>query len=134
VNPMATWRDFASPLPGSRRTARQVLSEDHVFVLITPDSPKRHDLGPDGRFTLQTFSRPRAGSDEFDLAGGTHLADDAATRERLLRDARHRANASESLFELTIDRAMHTRWENGPTPEMRSRHRTWRSARSADAG
>ena len=32
-----------------------VLSSDRLFVLITPTSPKRHDLLRDGRYALQTI-------------------------------------------------------------------------------
>jgi hypothetical protein len=43
--------------------------DDRLFVLITPTSPKRHDLLRDGRYALQTFPQPKAGSDEFYVAG-----------------------------------------------------------------
>jgi hypothetical protein len=38
------------------------------------------------------------------------------------------ADASEIAFELWIEHAMHTRWENVLTPQMRSVHRKWRAA------
>jgi hypothetical protein len=38
------------------------------------------------------------------------------------------ADPSESLFELWIDRVMHTRWEDVLTPQMRPVHRTWRAS------
>jgi hypothetical protein len=37
------------------------------------------------------------------------------------------ADASETAFELWIDRVMHTRWEHVLTPQMRSLHRKWRA-------
>ena len=46
-----------------------VLSDDRLFVLIIPTSPKRHDLQRDGRYALQTFPQPKPGSDEFSIAG-----------------------------------------------------------------
>jgi hypothetical protein len=46
-----------------------VLSGDRLFVLITPTSPKRHDLLRDGRYALQTFPQPKPGSDEFYVTG-----------------------------------------------------------------
>jgi hypothetical protein len=159
---MVTWKDFAAAAPELADAGRAqlnqfgvglaflatvrgdgaprlhpvcpVLSDDHLFVLVTPESPKRHDLVRDGRYALQTFPQPKAGSDEFYLAGAAHLVDDAETRQRVLRGARHRADASEILFELTIERAMHTRWEHVLTPQMRSRHQTWRAPGGADAG
>ena len=85
-----------------------VLSNDRLFVLITATSPKRHDLMHDGRYALQTFPQPKPGSDEFSIAGGAVLVDDSAARAEILRDARHMADASEIVFELWLDRVMHT--------------------------
>src|SRR6266446_7762740 len=86
-----------------------VLSNDRLFVLIIPTSPKRHDLLRDGRYALQAFPQPKAGSDEFYVAGKAFLVEDSATRAPVLRDAKHMADASEILFELRIDRVMWTR-------------------------
>jgi hypothetical protein len=104
-----------------------VISGEHLFVLITTTSPKHEDLVRDGRYALQTFPQPKPGSDEFSLAGRARLIDDAATRAAVLRDARHRADESETLFELWIERVMHTRWENVLIPEMRPSRQTWRA-------
>src|SRR6266851_10126205 len=103
-----------------------VLSNDRLFVLITPTSPKRHDLLRDGRYALQSFPQPKPGSDEFFVAGKAVLVDDQAARADILRDAKHMADASETAFQLWIDRVMHTRWEHVLTPQMRSEHRKWR--------
>jgi Pyridoxamine 5'-phosphate oxidase len=104
-----------------------VLSSDRLFVLITPTSPKQHDLLRDGRYALQTFPQPKAGSDEFAISGKAVLVEDSAVRAEILRDAKHMADASETAFELWIDRVMHTRWENVLTPKMRSVHKKWRA-------
>jgi hypothetical protein len=104
-----------------------VLSNDRLFVLITPTSPKRHDLLRDGRYALQSFPQPKAGSDEFSIAGKAVLVEDSTVRAEVLRDAQHMADASETAFELWIDRVMHTKWENVLTPQMRSVHRKWRA-------
>ena len=53
--------------------------------------------------------------------------EDAATRAAVLRDATHMADASETAFELSIDRVMHTRWEDVLTPQMRPVQRKWRA-------
>jgi hypothetical protein len=102
-----------------------VLSDDRLFVLITHTSPKRFDLLRDGRYALQTFPQPKAGSDEFSIAGKAVLVDDPGVRSAILRDARHMADVSEIAFELLIDRVMHTRWEDVLTPQMRPVHRKW---------
>ena len=104
-----------------------VLSNDRLFVLITPTSPKCDDLLRDGRYALQSFPQPKPGSDEFYLTGLAVRIDDAATRSDILRDAQHMADASETAFELSLDRVMHTRWENVLTPQMRPVRTTWRA-------
>jgi len=105
-----------------------VLSHDRLYVLITPASPKRHDLRRDGRFALQSFPQPKPGSDEFYLTGKADLVDDQAVRAQILRDAKHMSDASEIVFELRIDRIMHTRWEHVLTPQMHSVHTKWRAS------
>jgi len=152
---MVTWKEFAVAAPELERTGRAlltqfsvglaflatvrkdgaprlhpvcpVLSDDHLFVLITPASPRRHDLLRDGRYALQTFPQPKPGSDEFYVAGIAVLVDAAATRAAVLRDAKHMADASETVFELRVDRVMHTRWENVLTPQMRPVQQKWRA-------
>jgi hypothetical protein len=150
---MVTWGEFASAEPELATAGRSLLrpfsvglaflatvrrdgaprlhpvcpvfSNDHLFVLITAASPKRGDLERDGRYALQTFPQPKPGSDEFYVAGRAKLVDAAATRAAVLQDARHMTDPSEVLFELLIDRVMHTRWENVLTPQMRPVQRKW---------
>jgi hypothetical protein len=106
-----------------------VLSDERLFVLITPESPKCNDLLRDGRYALQTFPQPKAGSDEFYLAGRARVVEDTATRAAIFRDAKHMANAAEIPFELTLERVMHTRWEHVLTPQMRPVQQKWRAPR-----
>src|SRR5213082_2069293 len=105
---MGTWKEFAAAAPALADTGRSlliqfgvglaflatvrkdgaprlhpvcpVLSDDRLFVLITPTSPKRHDLMRDGRYALQTFPQPKPGSDEFCVAGRAVLVEHPATR------------------------------------------------------
>jgi hypothetical protein len=49
-------------------------------------------------------------------------------RSEILRDAKHMADPSEIVFELWLDRVMHTRWGHVLTPEMRPVYRKWRAA------
>ena len=102
-----------------------VLSHDRLFVLITPASPKRQDLLRDGRYALQTFPQPKAGSDELYVAGHARLVEDEGARSAVLHDAKHMADASETVFELMLERVMHTRWEAVLTPQMRSVQDKW---------
>ena len=105
-----------------------VLSGDRLYVLITAKSPKRQDLVRDGRYAMQSFPQPKPGSDELYLTGRAILITDEEARAAILRDATHMADASETVFELLLDRVMHTRWDHVLTPEMRSSHRVWRAA------
>src|SRR2546422_7924093 len=151
---MVTWRDFAAAKPELAAVGRSllhqfgvglaflatvrkdgaprlhpvcpVLSDDRLFVLVTPASPKRHDLMRDGRYALQTFPQPKPGSDEFCVTGRAHLVEDSATRTSILRDAKHMAHELEALFELKIERVIHTRWENVLAADMRPIHHKWR--------
>jgi hypothetical protein len=111
-----------------------VLSADRLFVLVVPTSPKRQDLLQDGRYALQPFPQPKPGSDEFYISGKATLIDDRAARAAVLADAKHMADPSETVFELLIDRVMHTRWENVLTPQMRSHHTKWRAPAHPAAG
>jgi len=104
-----------------------VLFNDRLFVLITAASPKRHDLERDGRYALQTFPQPKPGSDEFYASGTARLVADPVIREAVFRDAKHMADRAEVLFELWIERVMHTRWEDVLTPQMRPVPRKWRA-------
>ena len=150
---MVTWKKFAAAEPELAETGRSllqqfgvglaflatvrktaaprlhpvcpVLSNDRLFVLIMPASPKRHDLMRDGRYALQTFPQPKPGRHEFYITGKALLVEDPATRAAVFGDTKHMADASEVLFELCIDRVMHTRWEGVLTPQMRSVHRKW---------
>jgi hypothetical protein len=105
-----------------------VLSGDGLWVLAIAESPKRFDLERDGRYALQTFPQPKPGSDEFYVTGRATRIDDATTRAAVCRDATHQFQPTEVLFELSLERVMHTTWENVLTPAMRSVHRTWRAA------
>jgi hypothetical protein len=152
---MVTWKEFAAAAPELAEVGRTlinqfqvglaflatvrkdgaprlhpicpVFSEDRLFALIIPTSPKRDDLLRDGRYALQSFPQPKAGSQEFYVAGKAMRVEDRARRAAVLRDAKHMANESETAFELWIDRAMHTTWEHILTPQMRSVHHTWRA-------
>jgi hypothetical protein len=96
-------------------------------VLILPNSPKRKDLEVDGRYALQAFPQAKPDSDEFYLSGIARLIEDSKLRASVLADAKHHASPDEILFELEIDRAMHTRWEGFGTPDYHAIHAIWKA-------
>ncbi|MGD8760252.1 MAG: pyridoxamine 5'-phosphate oxidase family protein [Anaerolineales bacterium] len=104
-----------------------VLSGSRLYVLILPNSPKRKDLEVDGRYALQAFPQDKPDSDEFYLSGTASLVEDPKLHASVLADAKHHASPDEILFELEIDRAMHTRWEGFGTPDYHAIHAIWKA-------
>jgi hypothetical protein len=122
---LATVRDDGAP---RLHPVCPVLSSGRLYVLILPNSPKRRDLENYGRYALQAFPQGKPDSDEFYLAGEASLIEDSELHSAVLSDAKHHASPDEILFELKIDRAMHTRWEGFGTPDYHSVHSKWNTA------
>lgn len=104
-----------------------VISQEKLYVLILPESPKFGDLNRVGHYAMQAFPQAKPDSDEFYLTGKAKRISDPEQFSRVIADAEHRASPEEILFELEIDRAMHTRWEGFGTPEYHSVHEKWAS-------
>ena len=102
-----------------------VLSNEGLYVLVMPTSPKKWDLLRDGRYSLQSFPQARPDSDEFYLSGKARVIEDSAIFEAVFNDAKHHASKDEILFELLIERAMHTKWEGFGTPAYRPIYTKW---------
>jgi hypothetical protein len=73
-----------------------VFSDNDLFVLIVPTSPKLDDLVRDGRYALQSFPQPKAGSEEFYVTGVAFRVDDPARHAAVLRDAKRTRGGSMS--------------------------------------
>jgi hypothetical protein len=89
---------------------------DELFAFIVP-SPKRDDLGRDGRFALHSFPSPD-NEDAFYLTGQAERVDDAPQRARLVAQfVEERSSlgvqaedlADQTLFRFGIERCMLTR-------------------------
>ena len=102
-----------------------VLSNSRLYVLVLPNSPKRWDLLRDGRFALHAFPEAKPDSDEFYLAGRAEEIQDPVVFQHVISDANHHASIDEILFELWIDRVMHTTWEGFGTDNYYSVHKKW---------
>lgn len=150
---MATWKEFAAALPDLAQkgeeqlfqygvglaflaTVREdgaprlhpvcpVLSDSHLYMLILPESPKRMDLEQDGRYAMQAFPQGKPDSDEFYLSGKAIRIEDEEDISQVLSDAKHHASPDEILFELKVDRVMHTYWKGFGTPDYHSIHTKW---------
>jgi hypothetical protein len=102
-----------------------VRSGEGLYVLISPESPKKWDLLKDGRYALQTFPEARKDSDEYYLSGRAQPINDPGIKDAVVSDAKHFASREEALFELLIERAMHTIWEGFGTPDFHPVHTKW---------
>jgi hypothetical protein len=106
-----------------------VLSNHHLYVLIPPTSPKCSDLQRDGRYAMQAFpSQEDKDNEEFYLAGRAEPIRDIPMRQALVADTGILAEESEVLFELYLDRAMHTKLVEQDTPQEHPIHTKWRAS------
>jgi nitroimidazol reductase NimA-like FMN-containing flavoprotein (pyridoxamine 5'-phosphate oxidase superfamily) len=103
-----------------------VFSDERLYVLVLPSSPKRWDLKRDGRYAMQSFPEAKPDSDEFYLSGKAREIKDTNVRAAVLADAKHHASEDEYLFELLLDRVMHTQWEGFGTEDYRPIQIKWR--------
>lgn len=88
-----------------------IISEGGLYVFILGDSPKRYDLDRDRCYALH--SNPCAGNDdEFYIAGLAQFIEDPVKRKQIAEIAQHDVKPTEILFELYIERALHTTWIN----------------------
>jgi hypothetical protein len=96
-----------------------------LYVFVTGASPKRYDLARDGRFALHSFP-PEPNDDEFFCAGTAHEVSDPAVRRGVTSKAKHNVRDDEVLFELRLDRALHTTWMHPRQPNTYPIHTKWR--------
>lgn len=103
-----------------------IIASDHVYLSVSPSSPKLRDLRGDGRYMLHFMCGEEDA--EFNMRGS---AFEVAGREEL-QEARAAADAEgirfteqEVLFRLTIERADTTRWQNFGTQEIKPVRRKW---------
>ena len=103
-----------------------VISNDHLYVLIPPSSPKCSDLLHDGRIAMQAYPPSNNESyEEFYLSGCAVSIQDPTIRQALITDTEVQFEESEVLFELLLDRAMYTRLVNQGTPDEHPEHHKW---------
>lgn len=102
-----------------------LIDEGRLYVFITGASPKRYDLERDGRYALHSFP-PAQNDDEFFCAGSALEVKDPAVRRVVAAKAKHNVRDDEVLFELRIDRALHTTWVHPRQPNTYPIHSKWR--------
>ena len=102
-----------------------VMYNGHLYVFISPQSPKKNDLLRDNRFAMQSFPPPREESEEFYLAGCVERIEDRQFFKQVMSSAKSQVHEDETMFELKIERGMHTTWANWGTSDLHPVHHTW---------
>ena len=86
-----------------------VFSDDHLYVFISPTSPKCADLERDGRYAMQAL--PPADNkegEEFYVSGSAVCLREQSIRLNIIGRAKVRVGEGEILFEFLLERAMYT--------------------------
>ena len=103
-----------------------VLAGGALYVFVVSMGWKYRDLLRDGRYALHSAAAPEGG-EEFYVTGPATPVDSDATRA-VVREAsggRLGGHDFEALFELGVDRALHTRWENWGTAQTWPNYQKW---------
>ena len=98
-----------------------------LYVFVVGHSPKRADLDRDGRYALHPF--PGQDDDEsFYCTGPAREVRDPALRREVEASFLSQVRPDEVLFELLLERVLHTRWENPRTPQLKPVYSRWRAS------
>jgi hypothetical protein len=143
-----SWREFAADAPemaefGKRRFASEVAylatvkkdggprvhpvtpitGEGRLFLFMEPTSPKGHDLRRDGRYALHcSVADSDGGQGEFLITGTASLVEDPGTRSIAVKCASYAPADRHILFELAIDTAFSTEYDDEGTPNRNRWH------------
>lgn len=103
-----------------------VVAVGGLYVFIGNHSPKVHDLGRGGRYSLHTFPC-RDVDDEFCVSGTAVNAEDDGVRDAVYAAyiATGATTSDDTLFELLIDRALHAKYQ--PRPSWPPVYQRWPS-------
>lgn len=103
-----------------------VLAGGRLYVFVVRMSPKYRDLARDGRYALHSAA-PAEGGEEFYCTGPAQPVEDHGARAAVTAATGGRLglHGFEVLFELGIERALHTKWEHWGTPQAWPSHRKW---------
>ena len=136
---MASWSEFAAADPdlaawGEKRFERErvayiatlnedgspcvipvhpVICQGRLLLFIAPDLPKAHNLRRDGRYAMHSLVHNLSGTGgEFHLNGQAALIEDDAVRQRAIEAACYTPAGQTVLFELSVERAYSTAYED----------------------
>lgn len=102
------------------------LCDGRVYVGIPESSPKRRDLRVNPKYMLHSF--PYEQDPEFSFRGQARLINDDAERASAVAAVPYASGlqGEDDVFELDIERADATTWENWAQPDTYPVRRTWR--------
>jgi hypothetical protein len=102
-----------------------IIGEGRLFLFMEPTSPKGHDLRRDGRYAMHcSVEDSGGGGGEFFIAGRARLVEDPALREIATNASSFAPADRYILFELSLEQASSTTYENGNPVRKR-----WRADR-----
>jgi hypothetical protein len=101
-----------------------IIGEGRLFLFMEPTSPKGYDLQRGSRYALHcSVADGSGGQGEFLVTGTAGLVEDPGTRSIAVKHASYAPSDRYILFELDIDTAFSTEYDDEGTP---IRHR-WKS-------
>ncbi len=103
-----------------------VLAGGRLYVFVVRMSWKYRDLIRDGRYALHAAAAP-GGGEEFYLTGPAREVEDGTARAAVTAASGGRLGHHdfEALFELGLERALHTKWADWGTPSAWPSYRKW---------
>ena len=106
-----------------------IVADGRVFVSIGADSPKQNDLRHNPGYMLHTF--PGEGDPEFSIRGNAVEITDPSEKQKVIDAIEFAAyDVRDPIFELHIDRADKTQWENWKQPDTRPVRTRWIATRA----
>ena len=94
-----------------------IIGEGHLFLFMEPTSPKGHDLRRDGRYALHaSVANPDGEGGEFLVTGTARSVEDQEIRSIATRSASYTPADRYVLFELGVDTAFSTVYDQDGTP------------------
>ncbi len=103
------------------------LTEAGLYVFVMGITWKFHDLQRDPRYALHAF--PAEEDEEFYVGGTAVPVVDEAVRDAVVTTHHYKPRDEERLFELLIDRALHTTWSDWGKPTMWPNYTRWQLKR-----
>ena len=94
-----------------------IIGEERLFIFMEPTSPKGHDLRRDGRYALHCSVGNDSGlGEEFLVTGVAAFVEDDQSRSVAARSASYEIADQYILFELGVDTAFSTVYDDEGTP------------------